>query len=40
MLHLQQKKQQLASTLLGTGGGVPARLSEGDLEDLFAPLAD
>ena len=39
MLRLQQKKQQLAQTLLGTGG-VPSRLTEGDLEDLFAPLAD
>ena len=39
MLRLQQKKQQLAATLLGTGG-VPSRLTEGDLEDLFAPLAD
>jgi superfamily II DNA or RNA helicase len=39
MLRLQQKKQQLAATLLGTGG-VPSRLTESDLEDLFAPLAD
>jgi superfamily II DNA or RNA helicase len=39
MLRLQQKKQQLAATLLGSGG-VPARLTESDLEDLFAPLAD
>jgi SNF2 family DNA or RNA helicase len=39
MLRLQQKKQQLAQTLLGTGG-VPSRLTESDLEDLFAPLAD
>jgi SNF2 family DNA or RNA helicase len=39
MLRLQQKKQHLAATLLGTGG-VPSRLTEGDLEDLFAPLAD
>ncbi len=39
MLRLQQKKQQLAATLLGSGG-VPSRLTEGDLEDLFAPLAD
>ena len=39
MLRLQQKKTQLASTLLGSGG-APSRLTEGDLEDLFAPLAD
>src|SRR5450432_1074898 len=39
MLRLQQKKQQLAATLLGSGG-VPSRLTEGDLDDLFAPLAD
>jgi len=39
MLRLQQKKQQLAATLLGTGG-TPAKLTEGDLEDLFAPLAE
>jgi superfamily II DNA or RNA helicase len=39
MLRLQQKKQQLANTLLGSGG-VPSRLTESDLEDLFAPLAD
>jgi superfamily II DNA or RNA helicase len=39
MLRLQQKKQQLAATLLGSGG-VPSRLTESDLEDLFAPLAD
>jgi superfamily II DNA or RNA helicase len=39
MLRLQQKKQQLAATLLGSGT-VPSRLTEGDLEDLFAPLAD
>jgi superfamily II DNA or RNA helicase len=39
MLRLQQKKQQLAAALLGSGG-VPSRLTEGDLEDLFAPLAD
>ncbi len=39
MLRLQQKKQQLAASLLGSGG-VPSRLTEGDLEDLFAPLAD
>ena len=39
MLRLQQKKQQLASTLLGSGG-VPSRITEGDLDDLFAPLAD
>jgi SNF2 family DNA or RNA helicase len=39
MLRLQQKKQQLAATLLGSGG-APSRLTESDLEDLFAPLAD
>jgi non-specific serine/threonine protein kinase len=39
MLRLQQKKQQLAATLLG-GAGVPSRLTESDLEDLFAPLAE
>ena len=39
MLRLQQKKQQLAATLLG-GAGVPSRLTETDLDDLFAPLAD
>jgi superfamily II DNA or RNA helicase len=39
MLRLQQKKQQLAATLLGSGG-VPSRLTESDLEDLFAPLAN
>ena len=39
MLRLQQKKQQLAATLLGSGG-VPSRLTESDLEDLFAPLAE
>jgi superfamily II DNA or RNA helicase len=39
MLRLQQKKHQLAATLLGSAG-VPSRLTEGDLEDLFAPLAD
>ena len=39
MLRLQQKKQQLAATLLGSAG-VPSRLTENDLDDLFAPLAD
>jgi SNF2 family DNA or RNA helicase len=39
MLRLQQKKQQLAATLLGSGG-APSRLTEGDLDDLFAPLTD
>lgn len=39
MLRLQQKKQQLAATLLGSAG-VPSRLTETDLDDLFAPLAD
>jgi len=39
MLRLQQKKQQLAATLLGSAG-VPSRLTESDLDDLFAPLAE
>ncbi len=39
MLRLQQKKSELARTLLGGGGGGGA-LSEDDVEDLFAPLAD
>ena len=31
---------ELSSRLLLGTGGVPSRLTEGDLEDLFAPLAD
>jgi len=37
MLRLQQRKAQLASSLLGIGGTASA-LSERDLDDLFAPL--
>lgn len=37
MLALQQKKRQLADTLLGSTGGVSA-WSEDDIKDLFAPL--
>ena len=39
MLVLQQKKQRLASAVLGQGAG-PGMLSEADVEQLFAPLAD
>jgi len=39
MLRLQQRKSQLASSLLGLAG-APSALSECDLDDLFAPLAD
>ncbi|MGC4089794.1 MAG: DEAD/DEAH box helicase [Polyangiaceae bacterium] len=39
MLRLQQKKSELSRTLLGGPGGGAA-LSEDDVEDLFAPLAD
>ncbi len=40
MQRLQVRKQSLADALLGhtTGGGLP--WSEGDVDDLFAPLAD
>jgi superfamily II DNA or RNA helicase len=38
MLRLQQRKAQLASSLLGFGG-APSALSERDVDDLFAPLA-
>jgi non-specific serine/threonine protein kinase len=37
MLRLQQRKAQLASSLLGFGG-APSALSERDVDDLFAPL--
>ncbi|HEY3498216.1 MAG TPA: DEAD/DEAH box helicase [Polyangiaceae bacterium] len=41
MLRLQQKKSELASSLLGLGGGsTPQLLSEHDVDDLFAPLGD
>jgi hypothetical protein len=39
MLRLQQRKSQLASSLLGLAD-APTALSECDLDDLFAPLAD
>ncbi|HET9929333.1 MAG TPA: DEAD/DEAH box helicase, partial [Polyangiaceae bacterium] len=39
MLRLQQRKSELSRTLLG-GPGPTSALSEDDLEDLFAPLAD
>jgi superfamily II DNA or RNA helicase len=39
MLRLQQRKSQLASSLLGLAD-APTALSEIDLDDLFAPLAD
>jgi superfamily II DNA or RNA helicase len=39
MLKLQQKKSELARSLLG-GGAVKAGLSEVELDDLFAPLSD
>jgi superfamily II DNA or RNA helicase len=39
MLRLQQRKAQLASSLLGLSS-APTALSEGDLDDLFAPLND
>jgi superfamily II DNA or RNA helicase len=39
MLRLQQRKAQLASSLLGLAN-APTALSECDLDDLFAPLAD
>jgi superfamily II DNA or RNA helicase len=39
MLRLQQRKSQLASSLLGLAS-APTALSECDLDDLFAPLAD
>ena len=39
MLRLQQRKSELSRTLLG-GAGTPSALSEDDVEDLFAPLAD
>ncbi|HLV68098.1 MAG TPA: DEAD/DEAH box helicase [Polyangiaceae bacterium] len=39
MLRLQQKKAQLASTLLGTQSASPV-LDEAELDDLFAPLPD
>ena len=37
MLMLQERKQRLADTLLGGGGG---RFSVDEIDDLFAPLAD
>jgi len=39
MLRLQQRKAQLAQSLLGLAD-APTALSELDLDDLFAPLAD
>jgi SNF2 family DNA or RNA helicase len=39
MLQLQQKKSELARSLLG-GGPVKSPLSELELDDLFAPLGD
>ena len=39
MLRLQQRKAQLAQSLLGLAN-APTALSECDLDDLFAPLAD
>jgi superfamily II DNA or RNA helicase len=39
MLRLQQRKSELSRTLLGGPGGTNG-LSEDDVEDLFAPLAD
>ncbi len=39
MLRLQQRKAQLAQSLLGLAS-APTALSECDLDDLFAPLAD
>ena len=39
MLRLQQKKSELASSLLGLGN-APQLLSETEVDDLFAPLGD
>jgi superfamily II DNA or RNA helicase len=39
MLKLQQKKSELARSLLG-GGSVKTTLSEVELDDLFAPLSE
>jgi superfamily II DNA or RNA helicase len=39
MLRLQQRKSELASSLLGLTN-APQALSEGDVDDLFAPLGD
>ena len=39
MLQLQQRKSELASSLLGLTN-APQALSEGDVDDLFAPLGD
>jgi SNF2 family DNA or RNA helicase len=38
MLELQRRKQELATGLVGSGGGEHAALSESDLQNLFAPL--
>ena len=40
MLALQQKKRRLANAILAQGGTAGAGLSEGDVDDLLAPLAD
>jgi hypothetical protein len=39
MLRLQQRKSELASSLLGFAS-APTALSERELDDLFAPLGD
>jgi hypothetical protein len=39
MLRLQQRKAQLANSLLGLAS-APTALSECDLDDLFAPITD
>jgi superfamily II DNA or RNA helicase len=38
MLELQRRKQELATGLVGSGGGEHGSLSESDLQNLFAPL--
>jgi superfamily II DNA or RNA helicase len=40
MLHLQERKRHLAQSILGSGGEQGSPLSEEDIEDLFAPLAE
>ena len=40
MLRLQQRKQSLADALLGHTAGAGLSWSEGDVDDLFAPLAE
>jgi superfamily II DNA or RNA helicase len=38
MLRLQQKKRDLAASMLGTGGGGTSALSAAEVDDLFAPI--